>query len=87
MGIQLINFSPGTGTNADYTTPDLKNYVSSNALVDRLKKYESTDKNGLNGAFVLIHLGTHPSRTDKFYSSLDELIKYFTSKGYIFKRL
>jgi endoglucanase len=87
MGIQLINFSPGTGTNADYTTPDLKNYVSSNALVDRLKKYESTDKNGLYGAFVLIHLGTHPDREDKFYSRLDELIKYFTSKGYIFKRL
>ena len=87
MGVKLINFSPGTGTNADYTTPDLQNYKSSEELLNRLKSFEAADPDGLNGAFILIHLGTHPDRTDKFYYKLDEIIKYFSSKGYEFTRL
>jgi endoglucanase len=87
MGVNLINFTPGTGTNADYTTPDMKNYVSSEKLIARLKNFESSEKDGLNGAFVLIHPGTHPDRTDKLYNRLDEIIKYFYSKGYSFNKL
>jgi len=85
MGIKLINFTPGTGTNADYTTPGMKNYISSDQLLERLKKYE--EKNGLNGAFVLIHLGTDPARTDKLYLKLDDIIQYYSDKGYSFKKL
>ena len=33
MGYRLVNFTPGTGTSADYTTPDMKNYRSSDYLV------------------------------------------------------
>ena len=87
MGVKLINFTPGTGTNADYTTPDMQNYISSEKLLDRLKNFESSEKDGLEGAFVLIHLGTHPDRTDKFYNRLDEIIEYFSSKGYTFNKL
>jgi endoglucanase len=29
LGLDVINFTPGTGTNADYTTPEMKNYKSS----------------------------------------------------------
>jgi len=87
MGVTLINFTPGTGTNADYTTPEMKNYRSSEELLARLKNFESSSEDGLNGAFILIHLGTHPDRTDKFYDKLDEIIKYFSSKGYTFNRL
>jgi peptidoglycan/xylan/chitin deacetylase (PgdA/CDA1 family) len=87
MGVKLINFTPGTGTNADYTTPDMQNYMSSEKLIARLKNFESSEKDGLNGAFVLIHPGTHPDRTDKFYNRLDEIIKYFSSKGYSFNKL
>ncbi len=87
MGVTLINFTPGTGTNADYTTPEMKNYRSSDELLARLKNFESSAEDGLNGAFILIHLGTHPDRTDKFYFKLDEIIKYFSLKGYTFKRL
>ena len=39
---------------------------------------------GLNGHIMLIHLGTHPDRTDKFYNQLDKLIKALTKKGYTF---
>jgi len=87
MGVTLINFTPGTGTNADYTTPDMKSYRSSDELLAGLKNFEASKVDGLNGAFILIHLGTHPDRTDKFYSKLDEIIKYFSSKGYTFNKL
>jgi len=85
--IQLINFTPGVGTNSDYTTPDLANYKSSKELTERLMKYESTNPDHLNGAIVLIHLGTHPNRTDKFYNSLDQIIEKLSKKGYTFKAL
>lgn len=85
MGVTMINLTPGTGTNADYTTPDMKNYQTSQQLLDRLGKFE--EKEGLNGAIVLIHPGTEPSRTDKLYMHLEDIIKYYTEKGYSFIKL
>jgi len=85
--IQLINFTPGVGTNADYTTPDMANYISSKQLTEKLMKFETTNPGKLNGAIVLIHLGTHPDRKDKFYDSLDQIIKTLSNKGYTFKAL
>ena len=86
-GMQLINFTPGTGTNADYTTPEMANYKSSKQLIERLMKFELTNREGLNGAIILIHLGTHPDRKDKFYQSLDQIIDKLLRKGYSFKAL
>ncbi len=87
MGATLVNFTPGTGTNADYTTPDMPGYKSSDELLKRLKDFEVTDPNGLNGTIILIHPGTHSDRTDKFYMRLEEIIDYFSSKGYTFEHL
>ncbi|HOS71022.1 MAG TPA: glycoside hydrolase family 9 protein [Bacteroidales bacterium] len=87
LGIKLINFTPGTGTNADYTTPDMSNYRSSDELLEGLKRYEASDPRGLRGAMILIHPGTHPDRTDKLYLKLGEIITFFSAKGYIFKSL
>ena len=87
MGVQLINFSPGSGTNADYTTPDMASYLSSDQLMNRLKEFELSEPNGLNGAFILIHLGTDPARKDKFYNKLEDIITLFSSKGYSFNKL
>lgn len=87
LGIKLINFTPGTGTNADYTTPDMSNYRSSDELLEGLKRYEASDPRGLRGAMILIHPGTHPDRTDKLYLKLEEIITFFSAKGYIFKSL
>jgi peptidoglycan/xylan/chitin deacetylase (PgdA/CDA1 family) len=87
MGITTINFTPGIRSNADYTTPDMPNYRSSEQIMADLKQFESTDPNGLNGTIVLIHLGTAPQRTDKFYQKLDEFLEFLTKKGYVLSKL
>jgi len=83
LGLDVINFTPGTGINADYTTPEMKNYKSSEVIFTNLLNFEN--KEGLNGAILLIHPGTEKTRTDKFYLKLDELIENMTKKGYQFK--
>ncbi|HMM02771.1 MULTISPECIES: glycoside hydrolase family 9 protein [unclassified Dysgonomonas] len=85
LGQYTINYTPGIRTAADYTTPDMKNYHSSQELIDSLYEYES--KNGLNGCIILIHPGTHKDRTDKLYNRLDEILKHLKNKGYQFKHL
>ncbi len=85
--MQLINFTPGVGTNADYTTPEMPKYRSSKVLTEHLLQFEQDNSEHLNGAIVLIHLGTHPDRRDKLYNSLDQIIKTLAKKGYSFSRL
>ena len=85
--IQMINFTPGVGTNADYTTPEMANYKSSKQLTERLMNFETTNPDKLKGAIILIHLGTHPDRKDKFFDSLDQIIDKLSQKGYSFKAL
>ena len=82
MGLKIVNFTPGTGFNADYTTPDMKNYKSSKDIYNRIMKVEASE--GLNGHLLLVHFGTHPDRTDKFYNQLEKLIKALKKKGYTF---
>ena len=84
QGLQVINLTPGVGTAADYTTPDMKNYRSSRELIDGLMAYEQS--HGLNGAILLIHPGTEPSRTDKLYRHLQTIITQLKHKGYNFAR-
>jgi peptidoglycan/xylan/chitin deacetylase (PgdA/CDA1 family) len=86
-GSQLVNFTPGTGSNADYTTPSMKNYVSSDAILQRIKAYQAKDPNGLNGFILLMHIGAGPERTDKLYSRLPELIEWLRSKNYEIVRI
>lgn len=87
LGYRLVNFTPGTGTNADYTTPDMAGYRSSDQLIERLVRFEDSSPGKLNGALLLIHPGTDPARTDKFYLRLEELIDFYTNKGYTFNKL
>jgi peptidoglycan/xylan/chitin deacetylase (PgdA/CDA1 family) len=84
MGYVMVNFSPGTSSNADYTTPDMKNYLSSDTIKARILRFERT--RGMNGFHLLIHVGTDPTRTDKLYAHLPALINYFRSRGYKFAR-
>jgi endoglucanase len=87
MGLILVNFTPGAGTSGDYTTPQMENYRSSDQLMKNLVRFEERSPQGLKGALVLIHPGTDPGRTDKFYLRLDDIIQFFSKKGYTFKRL
>jgi peptidoglycan/xylan/chitin deacetylase (PgdA/CDA1 family) len=82
LGLKLINFTPGTRSNADYTTPDDKNYLASDVIMDSIKSYEGKDPAGLNGFVLLMHIGAGPKRTDKFYDRLDSLIVWLRSKNY-----
>jgi peptidoglycan/xylan/chitin deacetylase (PgdA/CDA1 family) len=87
QGLQLVNFTSGTGSNADYTTPAMKNYAPSEAIFKRITDYEAKDANGLNGFLLLLHIGTAPERTDKFYDRLNELIGFLKSKNYQLVRI
>ncbi len=87
LGLQVINYTPGTLTNGDYTTPGMKRYFSSKEILGRIWEYESTEPNGLNGHIMLIHFGTDPARTDKFYDKLPGLIIELRRKGYSFTPL
>jgi endoglucanase len=82
LGFQLINFTPGTLSHADYTTPDMKNYQSSDRIFQSIVAAESEGLNHFNGFILLMHVGTDPKRTDKLYHRLDELIRFLKSRGY-----
>lgn len=86
-GLQLINFSKGTRSHADYTTPKMTNYLSSDKIYQSIVNYEAKSSNGMNGFILLIHFGTDPDREDKFYLRLEELILYLKNKGYQFRTL
>ena len=86
IGLTLINFSPGTGSNADYTTPDMgQKYRPTDWLYDSILSFESDSPTGLNGFYLLLHIGTHPDRNDKFYYRLEELIGELGKRGYRFE--
>lgn len=87
LGLQLINYTPGTLSHADYTIPDEPNYRDSQTILSSILKYEAAHPNGLNGFILLSHIGTAPARTDKFYHHLDQLITTLKSKGYHFKKI
>ena len=85
LGKKLINFTPGTLSNADYTTPADKNYRTSEEIYLSILNYENSKPSGLNGFLLLMHIGTDPKRTDKFYHRVPDLIRYLKSKGYQFQ--
>ncbi|MEX2235316.1 MAG: polysaccharide deacetylase family protein [Cyclobacteriaceae bacterium] len=85
LGLQLINFSPGTRSAADYTYPEMQaRYLSSDQIYRSIIDYEEKDPHGLNGFILLIHIGTDPRRTDKFYHKLDDLITELKKRKYRF---
>ncbi|HZI53084.1 MAG TPA: glycoside hydrolase family 9 protein, partial [Chitinophagaceae bacterium] len=85
LGLQLINYTPGTKSTADYTYPELKNYRGSDGIYNSIIDQEKKSSSGLNGYILLLHIGTDPKRTDKFYKRLPELLKYLKAKGYQFQ--
>ncbi len=88
FGVKIVNFSPGTYSNADYTVPEMgKGYRSTEFIYNKILEYEEKDENGLNGFVLLLHFGTDERREDKFYYRLEELITELKNRGYGFKRL
>jgi peptidoglycan/xylan/chitin deacetylase (PgdA/CDA1 family) len=83
----LINYTPGTLSHADYTTPSMKNYRSSETIYKSIMDLEKNRAAGLNGFILLMHIGAGPERTDKFYLWLPRLVGELRRKGYHFQRI
>jgi peptidoglycan/xylan/chitin deacetylase (PgdA/CDA1 family) len=84
-GVQLINFTGGTSSNADYTYPELgARYIQSDTIYSRILAFESTRADGLNGFILLLHIGADPRRSDKFYHILERLLVELKERGYGF---
>jgi endoglucanase len=88
LGLTLVNFTPGTSSNADYTIPSMgARYLPSDSIMQRVLAREAGSATGLNGHILLLHIGTDPSRTDKFHAKLGTLIRDLKRRGYTFRRL
>lgn len=83
----LINYTPGTHSNADYTGEADRNFVSSQAIYDSIVQRERADPHGLNGFLLLLHVGSGPGRADKFHTRFGGLLDYLAGKGYEFVRV
>lgn len=88
FGLILVNYSPGTKSHTDWTYPEIGNgYASSDEIWTSILSYEKNHPDGLNGFILLLHIGSDPKRTDKFYLKLEALISELNKKGYRFKRI
>ncbi|HEX3625660.1 MAG TPA: glycoside hydrolase family 9 protein [Verrucomicrobiae bacterium] len=82
MGLTLVNFTPGTRANADYTGETDRDFVSSAAIFDSIVRRDHEDPRGLNGFILLLHIGSGPARADKFAGRFGALLDYLASRGY-----
>ena len=88
QGLQLVNYTPRTRSTADYTYPEMQNrYVTSSDIYKSIVQFEQANSSGLNGFILLVHIGTDPRRTDKFYTLLPQLLSELQKKGYSFVRI
>ena len=85
LGLVLVNYTSGTLSHTDYTLPGSRAYRSSSEIYSSILDYEASSKAGLSGFILLVHIGTAPERTDKFYLHLDKLIPELKERGYVFK--
>jgi peptidoglycan/xylan/chitin deacetylase (PgdA/CDA1 family) len=87
LGLTLINFTPGTRANADYTGEAEQNFIPSQAIFDSIVGKERQDPHGLNGFILLLHIGSGPDRADKFPARFGALLDCLSGKGYQFVRV
>ncbi len=86
-GLTLVNFTPGTRSNADYMGDDDPHFISSEKIFQSIRAREQSDPHGLNGFLLLLHIGSGPARTDKFAARFGELLDALAAKGYEFVRV
>ncbi len=87
-GVRLFSCTPGLGTPADYTYPEIGvSYKTNKQICSILAKAMEQEPTGLNGAIVLIHVGTDPRRKEKLYHELKDIIQMIKQKGYVFRRI
>lgn len=85
MGVGLINFTPGSGSNRDYAREGDRVFVPSAKILEDVLAYEQKDPHGLNGFVLLLHLGS--GRRDPFHPQLGKLCDELAERGYEFVRV
>lgn len=85
LGVTLINFTPGSGSNRDYAPEGDRAFVSSERLRDDILAYERRDPHGLAGFILLLHVGAQ--RDDLFHPQLGPLCDELLRRGYEFVRI
>ncbi len=86
-GLQIVNYTPGTRSNADYTGEAETNFVSSAEIVRRVLAFERDSPEGLRGFLLLMHIGAGPARQDKMHELLGGLMDELIARGYSFVRV
>ena len=88
VGIRLFSCTPGLGTPADYTYPELGGAFKNNdQIVQILEKASQQQPHGLNGSILLIHAGADSRRKEKLFTQLGTIIQQYAKQGYLFVRL
>jgi len=87
LGVTLVNFTPGTRSNADYTGEADRNFVSSQRIHESILTREREDPHGLNGYLLLLHVGAGPGRADTMHERLGGLLDDLSARGYRFVRV
>lgn len=85
LGLTLINFTPGSGSNRDYIPESDPKFQSSQAIVDGILSFESRSPDGMNGFLLLLHAGS--LRQDKVHDRLESLLIELKRRGYRFVTL
>jgi len=85
LGVTLINFTPGSGSNRDYAPEGDPHFVPSHTIYGDILAYEEKDPHGLNGFILLLHLGS--GRQDPFQPLLGPLCDELAKRGYGFVRV
>lgn len=85
MGVQIINFTPGIGSNRDWAPESHPTFRPSQQIYDDILAYERREQAGLNGALLLLHLGSQ--RQDKMPRLLEPLISELIARGYTLQRV
>jgi peptidoglycan/xylan/chitin deacetylase (PgdA/CDA1 family) len=87
MGLTLVNYTPGTRSNADYIEDSASNFISSETIFQSILKKERDTPDGLKGFLLLLHIGVGPGRTDKMAGRFGALLDELAGDGYTFVRV
>lgn len=85
LGVRLINFTPGSGSNRDWIPESDARFQSSREIVAGVLEYEAEQADGLHGFVLLLHLGS--TRADRMDSEVADLVTALRERGYRFERV
>jgi peptidoglycan/xylan/chitin deacetylase (PgdA/CDA1 family) len=85
LGKQLINYTPGTLSHADYTAPQDANYRDNATILESIRSKEQKD--GLNGYILLFHIGATSKRDKPFFNEIKNVIFQLKERGYQLVRI